>query len=140
MPERTLAIIKPDATGNKSTGQIIDRILSAGFRIVAMRQERLSRKKAEEFYAVHKHQTFYDDLVDFMSSGPSVVMVLEKKNAVEEFRALIGATDPKKARQGTIRSEFAQDVQRNAVHGSDSNETAEKEIAFFFPAIEIPAE
>lgn len=138
MPDRTLAIIKPDAVENRTTGKIIDRILAAGFRIVAMRQERLSRRRAEQFYAVHRGKPFFDNLVEFMSSGSCVVMVLEKENAVKEFRELMGATDPTKANDGTIRKEFARDVQRNAVHGSDSKETAGKEIAFFFPSIEIP--
>lgn len=138
MTDRTLAIIKPDAVENGTTGKIIDRILSAGFHILAMRQETLTRKRAEDFYAVHRDKPFFDDLVEFMSSGPCVVMVLEKDEAVDEFRDVIGATDPKKAGNGTIRKEFAQDVQRNAVHGSDSEKTAAKEIAFFFPTIEIP--
>lgn len=119
-------------------GKIIDRILAAGFRIVARRREHLSGERARDFYAVHRDKPFYDDLVNFMSSGPSVVMILERENAVEKFRALLGATNPAEAHEGTIRREFAHDVQRNAVHGSDSHKTARKEIAFFFPTIEIP--
>lgn len=138
MADRTLAIVKPDAFENRLTGKIIDRVLAAGFRTVAMRQETLTRKRAEEFYAVHRGKPFFEDLVAFMSSGPCVVMVLERENAVDEFRRLMGATDPGEAREGTLRREFAENVQRNAVHGSDSRETAAKEIAFFFPTIEIP--
>ncbi|MFQ6674163.1 MAG: nucleoside-diphosphate kinase [Fidelibacterota bacterium] len=138
MKNRTLAIIKPDAVRKRLTGKIIDRILDQGFDIVALRQEHLTRDQAEEFYAVHRDRGFFHDLVEFMITGPCVVMVLEKERAVDDFRTLMGTTDPSRASEGTIRREFAEDIQRNAVHGSDSDENASKEIAFFFPSIEIP--
>jgi len=134
---RTLAIIKPDAIGNGYAGKIIDRIISAGFKIKAARLMQLTKKQAEGFYAVHKKRPFYFDLVDFMTSGPCMPMALEKENAVMEFRKLIGATNPSEATEGTIRKDFAESIQNNAVHGSDSNENAEKEIAFFYSSNEI---
>ncbi len=132
MRERTLAILKPDCVRKNLIGQVIARIEKAGFRIVAMRLLRLSPDRAGEFYAVHRERPFYDDLVKFMSSGPCVPMVLEKENAVEAFRALIGTTDPKQAAAGTIRRDFADSKQENIVHGSDSDQTAQFEIGFFF--------
>lgn len=138
MSKRTLAIIKPDAVRKRMTGKIIDRILTSGFDIVDMKLDKLTKTRTEKFYAIHREQPFFDDLVRFMTTGPCVVMVLEKDNAVRKFRHLMGATDPAEASPGTIRQEFAEDVQRNAVHGSDSEENASKEIAFFFPTIEIP--
>ncbi len=133
----TFSIIKPDAVSKGYTGRILSRITEAGFSIAALRMVRLSRQQAEDFYYVHRERSFYRGLVEFMSSGPVIVMVLRKANAVEEFRRLIGSTDPAKADQGTIRAEFASDVQKNAVHGSDSPENAGREASFFFPAIEI---
>lgn len=136
---RTLAIIKPDAIGKDYTGQIVDRILKAGFRIVAARLVQLSRAEAESFYAVHRGKPFYQDLVTFISSGPCLPLALEGNNAVAEFRRLIGATDPVQAAAGTLRRDFAASVQNNAVHGSDSDQSAEKEIAFFFSPEQIIA-
>jgi len=134
---RTLAIIKPDAVDNGYTGKIIDRIISAGFKIRAARLMHLSREQAESFYAVHRGRPFYNDLVDFMTSGPCMPMVLEHEDAVNAFRELIGATNPAKANEGTIRKDFAESVQNNAVHGSDSDKTAQKEIAFFYSTDQI---
>lgn len=137
MNNKTLAIIKPDAVGNGFTGKIMDRIISSGFNIKAARLLHLSREQAERFYEVHKERPFYQDLVDFMTSGPCMPMALEKENAVAEFRQLIGATNPVEAAEGTLRKDFAKSVQNNAVHGSDSDENSEKEIAFFFSSNEI---
>ena len=137
MSNRTLAIIKPDAVDNGYTGKIIDRIISAGFKIRAVRLMHLSREQAESFYAVHRGRPFYNDLVDFMTSGPCMPMVLEHEDAVNAFRELIGATNPAKATEGTIRNDFAESVQNNAVHGSDSDKTAQKEIAFFYSTDQI---
>jgi len=134
---RTLAIIKPDAVDNGYTGKIIDRIISAGFKIRAVRLMHLSREQAESFYAVHRGRPFYNDLVDFMTSCPCMPMVLEHEDAVNAFRELIGATNPAKANEGTIRKDFAESVQNNAVHGSDSDENAQKEIAFFYSTDQI---
>lgn len=137
MSNRTLAIIKPDAVDNGYTGKIIDRIISAGFKIRAVRLMHLSREQAESFYAVHRGRPFYNDLVDFMTSGPCMPMLLEHEDAVNAFRELIGATNPAKANEGTIRKDFAESVQNNAVHGSDSDKTAQKEIAFFYSTDQI---
>ena len=137
MSNRTLAIIKPDAVDNGYTGKIIDRIISAGFKIRAVRLMHLSREQAESFYAVHRGRPFYNDLVDFMTSGPCMPMALEHEDAVNAFRELIGATNPAKANEGTIRKDFAESVQNNAVHGSDSDKTAQKEIAFFYSTDQI---
>jgi nucleoside-diphosphate kinase len=134
---RTLAIIKPDAVGNGYTGKIIDRIISEGFKIKAARLMHLSREQTESFYAIHRGRPFYNDLVDFMTSGPCMPMVLEHEDAVNAFRELIGATNPAKANEGTIRKDFAESVQNNAVHGSDSDENAQKEIAFFYSTDQI---
>lgn len=131
--ERTLAIIKPDAVENNHVGAIIRRIEEAGFRIRAMKLARLTRTEAEGFYAVHRGRPFFDELTAFMSSGPCVPMVLEKEDAVAAWRELIGATDPAKADEGTIRKQFAESVGRNAVHGSDSVENGVKESNYFFP-------
>ena len=135
--ERTLSIIKPDAVANNVIGQIMARFEGAGLKIVAARMLRLSREDAEGFYAVHRARPFFKDLVDFMISGPVVVQVLEGENAIQKNRDLMGATDPKKADKGTIRADFAQSIDANAVHGSDSAENAVVEIAYFFPAFEI---
>lgn len=130
--EQTLSIIKPDAVSGHHIGEIITRFEKAGLRIAAIQMMQLTAQQAQEFYAVHKERPFYADLVAFMASGPVVVMVLEGPDAIVKNRALMGATDPQKAAPGTIRADFAQSVQRNAVHGSDSAETAKAEIEFFF--------
>jgi nucleoside-diphosphate kinase len=135
--ERTLSIIKPDATERNLTGTINKRLEDAGLRIVAQKRLRMTVAQAQEFYAVHKDRPFYNDLVNFMTSGPVVVQVLEGENAIEKNREIMGATDPKKAEAGTIRADFAQNIEANAVHGSDSPATAQGEIKFFFADIEI---
>ena len=135
--ERTLSIIKPDAVAKNVVGQIMARFEGAGLKIVAARMVRLSREDAEGFYAVHRARPFFKDLVDFMVSGPVVVQVLEGENAIQKNRDLMGATDPKKADKGTIRADFAQSIDANAVHGSDGQETASVEIAYFFPSLNI---
>jgi nucleoside-diphosphate kinase len=135
--ERTLSIIKPDAVAKNVIGEIYTRFEKAGLRIVAARMMQLSRAEAEGFYAVHKARPFFKDLVDFMTSGPVVVQVLEGENAMQKNRDLMGATDPKKAEKGTIRADFAQSIDANAVHGSDSAENAAVEIAYFFPTLDI---
>ncbi len=132
--ERTLSIIKPDAVAKNCIGKIIDRFETAGLKVAAVRMMHLSRAEAEGFYAVHKERPFFKDLVDFMISGPVLVQVLEGQNAVAKNRELMGATDPKKADAGTIRADFADSIEANAVHGSDSAENAATEIAFFFPS------
>ena len=135
--ERTLSIIKPDAVKKNVIGQILARFEKAGLRIVAARMKHLSRAEAEGFYAVHRERPFFRDLVDFMISGPVLIQVLEGENAVAKNRELMGATDPKKAEKGTIRADFAQSIDANAVHGSDSAENARTEVAYFFPAAEV---
>jgi len=135
--ERTLSIIKPDAVKKNVIGQIIARFETAGLRVVAARMTRLSRAEAEGFYAVHRERPFFKDLVDFMTSGPVLVQVLEGKDAIAKNRELMGATDPKKAAKGTIRADFAESIDANAVHGSDGPETARTEVAYFFPACEV---
>lgn len=135
--ERTLSIIKPDAVAKNVIGQIYTRLEHAGLKIVAARMMRLSRVQAEGFYAVHKERAFFKDLVDFMTSGPVMIQVLEGENAIQKNRDLMGATDPKKAAKGTIRADFAQSIDANAVHGSDSPQTAATEIAYFFSKQEI---
>ncbi len=132
----TFTMIKPDAVQAGNIGDILAMISKAGFRIAGMKMTRLSREEASSFYAVHRERPFYEGLVTFMSSGPIVAAVLEKENAVEEFRKLIGNTDPEKAEPGTVRKLFASSIQKNAVHGSDSDENAAREAAFFFPARE----
>jgi nucleoside-diphosphate kinase len=131
--EQTLSIIKPDAVKKNAIGKILARFEAAGLRIVAARMMHLSRKEAEGFYAVHRERPFFKDLVDFMISGPVMVQVLEGENAIARNRELMGATDPKKAAKGTIRADFADSIDANAVHGSDGPETARKEIGYFFP-------
>jgi nucleoside-diphosphate kinase len=135
--ERTLSIIKPDAVAKNVVGQIIARFEAAGLKVVAARMVRLSREDAEGFYAVHRARPFFKDLVDFMISGPVVVQVLEGEGAIQKNRDLMGATDPKKATKGTIRADFADSIDANAVHGSDATETASVEIAYFFPSLNI---
>jgi nucleoside-diphosphate kinase len=136
MSNRTFTMIKPDATGKGYTGAILDQIIKAGFSIKAMKWIQLTYAQAGEFYAVHKERGFYQELVQFMSSGPVVAAILEKENAVADFRKLIGATDPAKAEEGTIRKNFASSVGENAVHGSDSDENAAIEGSFFFSGFE----
>ena len=135
--ERTLSIIKPDAVAKNVIGKIVTRFEDAGLRIVAARMAHLSRAEAEGFYAVHKDRPFFQDLVGFMTSGPVMIQVLEGDNAIQKNRDLMGATDPRKAAKGTIRADFAQSIDANAVHGSDSPQTAETEIAYFFPKQDI---
>jgi len=135
--ERTLSIIKPDAVRKNLIGKILARFEAAGLRIVAARMMRLSRADAEAFYAVHRDRPFFRDLVEFMTSGPILVQALEGEGAIMKNRDLMGATDPKKAAPGTIRADFAESIDANAVHGSDSDETARIEVAFFFPTMTI---
>jgi len=135
--ERTLSIIKPDAVAKNVIGQIAARFEQAGLAIVAARMMWLSRQQAEGFYAVHRERPFFRDLVEFMTSGPVMIQVLEGENAVQQNRDLMGATDPRKAAKGTIRADFAQSIDANAVHGSDSPQNAATEIAYFFPVDEI---
>jgi nucleoside-diphosphate kinase len=135
--ERTLSIIKPDAVKKNAIGQIIARFERAGLRVAAARMMHLSRAEAEGFYAVHRERPFFRDLVDFMISGPVFVQVLEGDDAVAKNRELMGATDPRKAAKGTIRADFADSIDANAVHGSDGAQTARTEIAYFFPAGEV---
>ncbi|MDO9548615.1 MAG: nucleoside-diphosphate kinase [Candidatus Marinimicrobia bacterium] len=137
MNDKTLAILKPDCLERNLTGIAIDFILNKGFKIKAMKMLHMSKADAERFYAVHKGKPFYDELLEYMSSGPCIPMVLEKENAVEAFREAIGTTDPRKAAENTLRRLYAKNMQRNTVHGSDSEENAQKEIAFFFPLKEI---
>lgn len=133
---RTFTMIKPDAVGANNTGAITKMIEEAGFRIIAMKKTQLTPERAGQFYAIHKERPFYKDLCTYMSSGPIVPMILEKANAVEDFRKLIGATDPKKAEAGTIRNLFAKSIEANAIHGSDSDANAEIEGSFFFAGTE----
>src|SRR5574340_1200398 len=137
--ERTLSIIKPDAVAKNVIGQIYTRFENAGLKIVAARMTQLSRAEAEGFYAVHKARPFFNDLVEFMISGPVMIQVLEGENAIQKNRDLMGATDPKKAEKGTIRADFAESIDANAVHGSDGPDTAKVEICYFFPAMEVYA-
>lgn len=137
MIERTLAILKPDCVRKNITGEVINKIEKAGFKIIGMRKLRLTAQTGGEFYAVHKGRPFYDELVKFMSSGPVVPIALEKENAVADFRALIGATDPKEAAPGTIRKLYADSKGENIVHGSDSVENGKIEIGFFFSSKEL---
>ena len=135
--ERTLSIIKPDAVGRNLIGEIYRRFEAAGLRVVAARMLHLTRDQAARFYAVHRERAFFDELVEFMSSGPVMVQVLEGEDAIARHRELMGATDPREAGPGTIRADFAETVEENAVHGSDAAETAREEIAFFFSALDI---
>ena len=135
--ERTLSIIKPDAVGKNVIGQIYSRFEGAGLKVIAARMAHLSRREAEAFYAVHKARPFFSDLVSFMISGPVMIQALEGENAIVKNRELMGATDPKKADKGTIRAEFADSIDANAVHGSDALETAAAELSFFFPGINV---
>jgi nucleoside-diphosphate kinase len=137
--ERTLSIIKPDAVAKNVIGQIYTRFEQAGLKIIAARMMQLSRAEAEGFYAVHKSRPFFKDLVDFMTSGPVIIQVLEGESAIQKNRDLMGATDPKKAAKGTIRADFADSIDANAAHGSDSAENAAVEIAYFFASLDICA-
>ena len=137
MLERTLAIIKPDAVERKLAGRIIQRIEDSGFQIHAIKRIHLTRTQAEGFYAVHRQRPFFGSLTAFMSSGPAIVLVLEAADAIKQWRTLMGATDPAKADEGTLRKEFAQSIERNATHGSDAPETAAYEIGYFFPGIDL---
>ena len=135
--ERTLSIVKPDAVAKNVIGEIYSRFERAGLKIVAARMAWLSRAEAEGFYAVHRERSFFKDLVEFMTSGPVMIQVLEGDNAILKNRELMGATDPKQALPGTIRADFAKNIEANAVHGSDGPDTAQFEIAYFFPALNI---
>ena len=135
--QRTFSIIKPDAVAKNVIGKIVSRFESNGLKVVASKMKHLSRQEAEGFYAVHKDRPFFKDLVDFMVSGPVVLQVLEGEDAIAKNRALMGATDPKKAEAGTIRADFAESIDANAVHGSDAPETAAVEIAYYFPALNV---
>ncbi|ADR19145.1 nucleoside-diphosphate kinase [Calditerrivibrio nitroreducens] len=135
--EKTFAIIKPDAVAAGYSGKIIDRIEKEGFKIVAMKKIWMTKKMAEGFYAVHKDKPFFNDLTTFMSSGPSIVMILEKENAIADWRKLMGATNPANAEEGTLRKEFGKNIDNNAVHGSDAPETAAQETRYFFADIEM---
>ena len=137
MNERTLAIIKPDAVERGLTGRIIARIEAEGFQIRAMRRVHLSQREAEGFYDVHRARPFFGSLTAFMSSGPAVVMVLEAPDAIKKWRTLMGATDPAKADEGTLRKDFAESIERNATHGSDAAETAAYEIGYFFAGVDL---
>ncbi len=139
MNDRTFAIIKPDAVKNGHTGKIYDRILKAGFKILSAKLLRMTKKQAEGFYEIHKERPFYNELTDFMSSGACMVLALQRDDAVNAWRETIGATNHEEAESGTIRKDFATNIQENAVHGSDSNENAEKEIGFFFSDSELIA-
>lgn len=137
MSNKTLAIIKPDAVAKDAAGAIIAKIQEAGFKVLAMKLTKITDSIAKEFYAIHKERPFYGDLIKYMTSGPVVPVALEKDNAVEEFRKLIGATDPLKADAGTIRALYGTNIEANAIHGSDSDENAKREIAFFFSESEV---
>ncbi len=137
MPQRTFSIIKPDAVRNGFTGAILAEIDKAGFRIVAIKREFITKREAEGFYAIHREKPFFSSLTDFMSSGPLVLMVLEKENAIADLRKLMGATNPASAEEGTIRKKFAGSLQENAIHGSDAEETAAFEIGYWFAGYEL---
>jgi len=135
--ERTFAIIKPDATAAGNAGAILTRIEKEGFNVVGLKKIHLSKKEAEGFYAVHSERPFFNDLTDFMCSGPCIVMILEKENAIKDWRALMGATNPAEAEAGTLRKEFGASIDNNATHGSDAPETAAEEMAYFFSQLEL---
>ena len=135
--QRTLSIIKPDAVEKNATGDIINTLLQNGFRILGMKMLHINKPQAEGFYAVHVHRPFFESLTNFMSSGPIVVMVLEKENAIADYRALMGSTDPAKADEGTIRRKWAANIEKNAVHGSDAEDTARFELSYFFAGYEL---
>lgn len=135
--ERTLSIVKPDAVAKNAIGQVITKLEAGGLKVVAQRMVKLTEAQARAFYAVHKERPFYNDLVAFMTEGPVVVQVLEGENAIAKNREIMGATNPKDAAAGTIRAELAENIERNAVHGSDAPETAREEVAFFFPGADL---
>jgi nucleoside-diphosphate kinase len=135
--QRTLTIVKPDAVEKQATGAIIKTLQEKGFRILGMKMLHITKHEAEGFYAVHAHRPFFDSLTNFMSSGPIVVMALEKVNAITDLRDLMGATDPAKAAEGTIRKKFASNIERNAIHGSDADDTARFELSYFFAGYEL---
>lgn len=135
--QRTLSIVKPDAVGKGATGDIIHTLEQSSFRIVGMKMLHINKPQAEGFYAVHAHRPFFESLTDFMSSGPIVVMALEKENAIADYRKLMGATDPAKAEEGTIRKKWAENIEHNAVHGSDAEDTARFELSYFFAGYEL---
>lgn len=137
MSNRTLAILKPDCVEKNLIGKVVSHIQEAGFKVIGMKMVRLTKDSAGGFYEIHKERPFYNDLLEYMTSGPCVPIALEKENAVENFRKLIGATDPSKAEEGTIRKLFADNIERNIVHGSDSDENAAKEISHFFTRKEL---
>ncbi len=137
MSNRTFTIVKPDSVRKGNFGKIVSRIEAEGFRVIGLKKVALSQRQAEGFYAVHKERPFYKDLVSYMTSGPVYVAALERDNAVPELRKLMGATDPKKADAGTIRAEFGESIEQNAIHGSDSDDNAKSEIAFFFAESEL---
>jgi nucleoside-diphosphate kinase len=137
MSNITLTIIKPDAVKRGESGKIIDAVLESGFKIVALKMHLLSRKEAEKFYDIHSEKAFFQGLIDYMTSGVVIIAVLQKENAVENFRKLIGATDPAKAEEGTIRKRFGKSVEQNVIHGSDSDQNAQIESSFFFSGLEI---
>jgi nucleoside-diphosphate kinase len=137
VPQRTLSIIKPDAVRNGAAGAILAEIDKAGFRIVAIKKEFITKRTAEGFYAVHRERPFFDELTTFMSSGPIILMVLEKENAIADLRKLMGATNPANAEEGTIRKRFASSIQENAIHGSDAEDTAAFEIGYWFAGCEL---
>ena len=137
MKERTLSIIKPDAVKARQAGDILGRLEKAGFAIVALRQRHLTRAEAEGFYAVHRERPFFASLCAFMSSGPSITMVLEREDAIAHLREIMGATDPAKAAPGTIRRDLASSIEANCIHGSDAPETARFEVGYFFPGVEL---
>jgi len=137
MTERTLAIIKPDGVARNLIGKVIQRLEKEGLKIIAMKMIRLTKNQAQEFYAVHQSKPFFDSVTGFMSSGPCVVMVLEGDDAIARYREIMGATDYKKAAEGTIRHEYATDIEKNIVHGSDGPDTAAFETGFFFSALEL---
>ena len=133
---KTFTMIKPEAVDKNLTGEIIQRICSKGFKIAALKKTQISKKQAQEFYSVHKDRPFFNELVNYITSGPVVAMILKKENAVQDFRTLIGSTDPNEAKEGTIRKEFAESKSKNAIHGSDSDENASIECGFFFSETE----
>lgn len=137
MRELTLSIIKPDGVSRNLTGKVIERLERADLRIVALKMIRMSKEQAKGFYKVHKGKPFYESVTEFMSSGPCIVMVLEGEDGISKYRKLMGATDYRKAEEGTLRREFATDIEKNVVHGSDSQETAHFEIGYFFSALEM---
>jgi nucleoside-diphosphate kinase len=137
VPERTFSIIKPDAVADGHASAILTEIDKAGFRIVAIRKESITKREAEGFYAVHRSKPFFADLTDFMASGPLFLMVLEKENAIADLRKLMGATNPANAEEGTIRKKFAGSIEENAIHGSDGEDTAQFEIGYFFAGYEL---